>query len=53
MSSKSWKKLRRLARKTYTYHYKEFLDDVDNLGFWDRCKIAWQIIIKGKFLKED
>ena len=53
MSNKSNKKLRRLARKTYLYHYEEFLEDVCKLGFRDRCRIAWQVIIKGKFMKED
>lgn len=53
MSQKTEKRLRRVAKKTYLYHYKEFLEDVCKLGLWDRYKIAWQVIIKGKFMKDD
>ena len=46
MSQKSAKKLRRLARKTFRYHYNEFLNEVAKLKLSDRIRIAWQVIKK-------
>ena len=47
MNQKTEKKIRRLARKTYKYHYNEFLEDVAKCKIFDRIRIAWQVI-KGK-----
>ena len=44
MSEKSAKKLRRVARKTFRYHYNEFLKDAAKLKISDRIRIAWQVI---------
>ncbi len=52
MSEKTEKIFRRLAKKTLKYYYKEFLEDVAELGFRDRCRIAWQVIVKGKYLEK-
>ena len=48
MSGKTNKKLRRLARKAYRYHYNEFLEDVSKIKLFDRLRIAWQVIKGGK-----
>ena len=49
MNQKTEKKIRRLARKTYKYHYNEFLEDVAKCKLTDRLRMAWQVIIaKGK-----
>ena len=53
MSEKSAKKLRRLARKTFRYHYKEFLADAAKLKILDRIRIAWQVIKNSTKKKEN
>ena len=47
MSGKSDKRMRRQFRKLYKADYLEFLNNVYELSFSDRLRIAWTVI-KGK-----